>query len=75
MTKPTSTESEDFLKSDAVRPTTNHNPFKNTAQARYELARKIGTLEHAALVAAVMRNFPEIYDQMTQDAKNGERPR
>jgi hypothetical protein len=29
---------------------------------RQALARKIGMPEHAALIAAVMKNFPEIYE-------------
>jgi hypothetical protein len=64
MPRQTSGEPQDPKRDDS--PTRKSKPFsmETAAQARDALARTIGTPEHAALVAAVRRNFPEIYEEL-----------
>jgi hypothetical protein len=60
MTKLTSAKREDLPKGDFVFPKTRRYPIEDAAHARDALARSSGKPEHAAVVAAVKRKFPEI---------------
>jgi hypothetical protein len=60
MTKLTHTEREDLPKADFVFPKTRRYPIEDAAHARDALARSSGKPEHAAVVEAVKRKFPEI---------------
>jgi|HubBroStandDraft_2_1064218.scaffolds.fasta_scaffold279481_2 hypothetical protein len=42
--------------------------MEQTTRARAALARSVGTHDHSVLVAAVKRNFPEIYDHTSKGA-------
>ena len=60
MTKLTSAKREGLPKGDFVFPKTRRYPIEDTSHARDALARSSGKPEHAAVVAAVRRKFPEI---------------
>ena len=60
MTKLTSAKRENLPKDDFVFPKTRRYPIEDAAHARDALARSSGKPEHAAVVAAVKRKFPEI---------------
>ncbi len=60
MTKLTHDEREDLPKADFVFPKTRRYPIEDAAHARDALARSSGKPEHAAVVEAVKRKFPEI---------------
>jgi hypothetical protein len=60
MTKLTYAKREDLPKGDFVFPKTRRYPIEDTAHARDALARSSGKPEHAAVVTAVSRKFPEI---------------
>jgi hypothetical protein len=60
MTKLTHAEREDLPKADFVFPKTRRYPIEDAAHARDALARSSGKPEHAAVVEAVKRKFPEI---------------
>jgi hypothetical protein len=60
MTKLTNTEREDLPKGDFVFPKTRRYPIEDAAHARDALARSSGKPEHAAVVTAVRRKYPEI---------------
>jgi hypothetical protein len=60
MAKLTSAKREDLPKGDFVFPKTRRYPIEDAAHARDALARSSGKPEHAAVVAAVKRKFPEI---------------
>ena len=60
MTKLTQTEREELPKGDFVYPKTRRYPIEDAAHARDALARASGKPEHAAVVAAVRRKFPDI---------------
>ena len=60
MAKLTHTEREDLPKGDFVYPKTRRYPIEDAAHARDALARSSGKPEHAAVVGAVKRKFPEI---------------
>ncbi len=42
--------------------------MEQTVRTRNVLARTMGAREHAALVAAVKHNFPEIYEKTVEGA-------
>jgi hypothetical protein len=60
MTKLTTAKREGLPKGDFVFPKTRRYPIEDAAHARDALARSSGKPEHAAVVAAVKRKFPEI---------------
>ena len=60
MAKLTHAEREDLPKGDFVYPKTRRDPIEDAAHARDALARSSGKPEHAAVVEAVKRKFPEI---------------
>jgi len=60
MTKLTYAERKDLPKTDFVFPKTQRYPIEDAAHARDALARSSGKSEHAAVVEAVRRKFPEI---------------
>ena len=60
MTKLTHDEREDLPKADFVFPKTRRYPIEDAAHARDALARSSGKPEHAAVVEAVKRKFPDI---------------
>lgn len=60
MTKLTNTEREDLPKDDFVFPKTRRYPIEDAAHARDALARSSGKPEHAAVITAVRRKYPEI---------------
>ena len=60
MTKLTYEKREELPKGDFVFPKTRRYPIEDAAHARDALARSSGKPEHAAVVAAVKRKFPEI---------------
>ena len=60
MTKLTHAKREDLPKGDFVLPETRRYPIEDAAHARDALARSSGKPEHAAVVAAVRRKYPEI---------------
>jgi hypothetical protein len=60
MTKLTYAKRENLSKSDFVFPKTRRYPIEDAAHARDALARSSGKPEHAAVVAAVRRKYPEI---------------
>jgi hypothetical protein len=51
---------KDLPKGDFVFPETRRYPIEDEAHARDALARSSGKPEHAAVVAAVKRKFPDI---------------
>ena len=60
MAKLTSAERKELPKGDFVYPKTRRYPIEDAAHARDALARSSGKPEHAKVVAAVKRKFPEI---------------
>lgn len=60
MAKLTTAKRESLPNSDFVFPETRRYPIEDAAHARDALARSSGKPEHAAVVAAVRRKFPEI---------------
>jgi hypothetical protein len=60
MTKLTTAKRESLSKSDFVFPKTRRYPIEDAAHARDALARSSGKPEHAEVVAAVRRKYPEI---------------
>jgi hypothetical protein len=60
MTKLTHAEREDLPTGAFVFPKTRRYPIEDAAHARDALARSSGKPEHAAVVTAVKRKFPEI---------------
>jgi len=60
MAKLTSTEREDLPQGDFVFPKTRRYPIEDAAHARDALARSSGKPEHAKVVEAVRRKYPEI---------------
>jgi hypothetical protein len=60
MTKLTYAKRENLSKGDFVFPKTRRFPIEDAAHARDALARSSGKPEHAAVVAAVRRKYPEI---------------
>jgi hypothetical protein len=60
MTKLTHAKRENLSKGDFVFPETRRFPIEDAAHARDALARSSGKPEHAAVVAAVRRKYPEI---------------
>lgn len=60
MAKLTYAEREDLPKADFVFPKTRRYPIEDAAHARDALARSSGKPEHATVVAAVRRKYPEI---------------
>ena len=60
MAKLTHAEREDLPKGDFVYPKTRRYPIEDAAHARDALARSSGKPEHATVVAAVKRKYPEI---------------
>jgi hypothetical protein len=60
MTKLTYAKRENLSKDEFVFPETRRYPIENAAHARDALARSSGKPEHAALVSAVRRKYPEI---------------
>jgi hypothetical protein len=60
MAKLTYEKRKDLPKGDFVYPKTRRYPIEDAAHARDALARSSGKPEHAAVVAAVKRKFPEI---------------
>ena len=60
MTKLTTAAREKLPKADFVYPKTRRYPIEDAAHARDALARSSGKPEHAAVVEAVRRKFPEI---------------
>jgi hypothetical protein len=60
MAKLTYAEREDLAKGDFVFPKTRRYPIEDAAHARDALARSSGKPEHATVVAAVKRKYPEI---------------
>jgi hypothetical protein len=60
MTKLTNDERKELPKGDFVFPKTRRYPIEDVAHARDALARSSGKPEHATVVAAVKRKYPEI---------------
>ena len=60
MTKLTNTEREALPKGNFAFPKTRRYPIEDAAHARDALARSSGKPEHAAVVTAVRRKYPEI---------------
>jgi hypothetical protein len=60
MTKLTYEERKDLPKGDFVFPKTRRYPIEDAAHARDALARSSGKPEHATVVAAVKRKYPDI---------------
>jgi len=60
MAKLTSAEREDLPQGDFVFPKTRRYPIEDAAHARDALARSSGKPEHAKVVEAVRRKYPEI---------------
>ena len=60
MTKLTYAKRESLSKGDFVFPETRRFPIEDAAHARDALARSSGKPEHAAVVSAVRRKYPEI---------------
>jgi len=60
MTKLTQAAREGLPKGDFVFPKTRRYPIEDATHARDALARSSGKPEHAAVIAAVIRKFPEI---------------
>jgi hypothetical protein len=60
MTKLTNDERKELLEGDFVFPETRRYPIEDAAHARDALARSSGKPEHATVVAAVKRKYPEI---------------
>jgi hypothetical protein len=60
MAKLTSAGTEKLPKGDFVFPKTRRYPIEDAAHARDALARSSGKPEHAAVVTAVRRKYPEI---------------
>jgi hypothetical protein len=60
LTKLTYEERKELPKSYFVYPKTRRYPIEDVAHARYALARSSGKPEHATVVAAVRRKYPEI---------------
>lgn len=60
MTKPTNAKRKDLSKDEFVFPETRRYPIEDADHARDALARSSGKPEHAAVVSAVRRKYPEI---------------
>jgi len=60
MTKLTYEERKEMPKGEFVFPKTRRYPIEDAAHARDALARSSGKPEHARVVAAVKRKYPEI---------------
>jgi hypothetical protein len=60
MTKLTYAKREDLPKGDFVFPKSRRYPIEDAAHARDALARSSGKPEHATVVTAVRRKYPEI---------------
>jgi hypothetical protein len=60
MTKLTSEKRNDLPDHDFVFPESRRYPIEDAAHARDALARSSGKPEHAAVVAAVKKRYPEI---------------
>jgi hypothetical protein len=60
MAKLTTAKRESLPKGDFVFPKTRRYPIEDAAHARDALARSSGKPEHAEVVAAVRRKYPEI---------------
>jgi hypothetical protein len=60
MTKLTNEKRKELPKEDFVFPKTRRDPIEDAAHARDALARSSGKPEHATVVAAVKRKYPEI---------------
>jgi hypothetical protein len=60
MTKLTYEKRKDLPNGDFVFPKTRRYPIEDAAHARDALARSSGKPEHATVVAAVKRKYPEI---------------
>ena len=60
MAKLTYAEREELPQGDFVFPKTRRYPIEDAAHARDALARSSGKPEHAAVVAAVRRTYPDI---------------
>ena len=60
MTKLTYEKRKELRKGDFVFPKTRRYPIEDAAHARDALARSSGKPEHATVVAAVKRKYPEI---------------
>ena len=60
MTKLTYAKREKLAGKDFVFPKTRRYPIEDAAHARDALARSSGKPEHAEVVAAVRRKYPEI---------------
>jgi hypothetical protein len=60
MTKLTYEERKELPKKDFVFSKTRRYPIEDAAHARDALARSSGKPEHATVVAAVKRRYPEI---------------
>ncbi len=60
MAKLTYGEREDLPPGDFVFPKTRRYPIEDAGHARDALARSSGKPEHATVVAAVRRKYPEI---------------
>jgi len=60
MAKLTYAKRENLSKDEFVFPETRRYPIEDAAHARDALARSSGKPEHAAVVSAVRRKYPEI---------------
>jgi len=60
MTKLTTAKRESLSGKEFVFPATRRYPIEDAAHARDALARSSGKPEHAAVVSAVRRKYPEI---------------
>jgi hypothetical protein len=60
MSKLSYAKRENLSNDDFVFPETRRYPIEDVAHARDALARSSGKPEHAAVVAAVRRKYPEI---------------
>jgi hypothetical protein len=60
MTKLTYEKRQELPTTDFVYPKTRRDPIEDAAHARDALARSSGKPEHATVVAAVKRKYPEI---------------
>jgi hypothetical protein len=60
MTKLTYEKRQELPTTDFVYPKTRRYPIEDAAHARDALARSSGKPEHATVVAAVKRKYPEI---------------
>ena len=58
----TGKDSDEMLSDTTCSPMTMRFPVKRAPFPHQNPATIVGTPEHAALVEAVKRNFPEIYD-------------